>query len=868
MVEMILKRFLLLLLLINLLASAGLASAHASLVRAEPAPNARLASSPSAFHLWFSEPVEPAFSHVELRDSSGALIRLPAQPTVVEDGKELAITPGDLPDGVYTVAWRVVSATDGHPTQGSYAVIIGAATTFTGASESSTGATTGIDQTIPWDGAAVRWLNILSLALLVGLPVFVVFIARPPLDPLLMRRLWAVNWIGWMFVGVTTLLLMALETSILSGSLTPETFAAAAFGSRFGTLWLARVALWVLYGLILMYIRRPYRFLIAAAGALLVTQSLYSHASGLESPAFYLAADWLHLAAESAWIGGLVGLLVVIGLLRQQPGALGRWVARFSNLGRGAVLLLIVTGTLAAFQQIGSLDALFATTYGQALIVKLLLFLPLIAIAAVNLLVTSRRLRLGEVVWTGRLRLLTGGEIALAVGIMGAVGVMTAIPPAKIAYVPPAPPVSPPDVSFFEMKIQDGVMVHLSITPGTIGENTFEVDLYNEQTLDPIDDASLIRLRFDSRSQNIGESELRPVHESDGRYTITGSNLSLPGDWRIRISIQRPGKFDTVVDFTPHILSQEEIAAESAETLTPNSTLPSAATESAADVTPTASRFSDDTPVAVVPMRDETALPWLITQGGTLLQPDGSGAWQPAGLDARVNNAYWGLGNALWAASDSGLYRQRDGGAWEQLGTFSVSHLDSMHGYVFALGDGGILRVGEGGLEQDIRSLTVPQAGAPAENLAMLGDHSHILLNGKQIYLTDDLGLSWTPVEAPADVVQIAADADGNLMAITPNQLAIWNYTTSTWRQRAPLIFGAKVRKLLVYNGSPYVISDGQLYVLSGIVWRIVPLTTNAATYVTDIDFQYPNIIWAMDAGTRTLLHSTDGVTWEETPVR
>jgi mono/diheme cytochrome c family protein len=43
------------------------------------------------------------------------------------------------------------------------------------------------------------------------------------------------------------------------------------------------------------------------------------------------------------------------------------------------------------------------------------------------------------------------------------------------------------------------------------------------------------------------------VHLGEGNYVASGTNLSLPGEWRIRVMMQRPGEYDTVVDFTPDI---------------------------------------------------------------------------------------------------------------------------------------------------------------------------------------------------------------------------------------------------------------------------------------------------------------------------
>lgn len=107
-----------------------------------------------------------------------------------------------------------------------------------------------------------------------------------------------------------------------------------------------------------------------------------------------------------------------------------------------------------------------------------------------------------------------------------------------------------------EMQTVDELHVMLTIMPGSVGENDFVVDL-STPTGEPVIDVSLIRLRFDH--QDLGQSELRiepaanPEQQEGGLYHITGANLSVPGEWRIRVTIARPDQYDTVVDFNPTI---------------------------------------------------------------------------------------------------------------------------------------------------------------------------------------------------------------------------------------------------------------------------------------------------------------------------
>jgi hypothetical protein len=65
---------------------------------------------------------------------------------------------------------------------------------------------------------------------------------------------------------------------------------------------------------------------------------------------------------------------------------------RFSALGLVCVTVLIATGAYNAWTLVGALPPLFGTSYGQLLLIKLALLLPLIAVAAVNLLKLKPRI--------------------------------------------------------------------------------------------------------------------------------------------------------------------------------------------------------------------------------------------------------------------------------------------------------------------------------------------------------------------------------------------------------------------------------------------------------------------------------------------
>ena len=92
------------------------AGAHAFLDLADPRVGSTVSSPPAALALTFTEPIEAAFSRVEVTDAAGKRIEIgPLQhPTPAT----ITVSLPGLAPGSYMVSWSVVSvdthATDGH----------------------------------------------------------------------------------------------------------------------------------------------------------------------------------------------------------------------------------------------------------------------------------------------------------------------------------------------------------------------------------------------------------------------------------------------------------------------------------------------------------------------------------------------------------------------------------------------------------------------------------------------------------------------------------------------------------------------------------------------------------------------------------
>lgn len=895
-----------------LLVSAPAVLGHANLVKSSPAANSVLPTAPDEIRLWFSEPLEPDFSRLTLRQRDGGTVDIPPARLAEDDAHQLFVPLAEpLPDDVYTVVWRVVSTADGHTTSGSFSFTVGPATGLAPA------ASTVPPEELPLANAGLRAFNLLALGLLVGGLGFYGLVWRPaarqtalPEATTLHRLIWAGWWLSGLAGGLLLLLQVSLaaDTSLLAALNTPQ-LDNVIFDTRFGLLWQGRMVLWGLVGAALLWLDGQPRLLWGAwLGSLgiLALHSLNSHANSAPDRWAALALHGVHLAAGLLWLGGLVVFLVMaVSLLRRRPpspdqpvtGPLTLLTGHFSNTARLWVGVLGISGLYAAWLQVGSWAALTGTRYGQGLLVKLVLMLPLLGVAAVNLLKTHRALRQGDRRWARRLAGLIGVELALVTGIILAVGVMTATSPARArqaqveAYQVAQPDPQPVTLS----QAADDLAAELVISPGWAGQNTFTLHLHDEDG-QPVSNATLIRLRFTNAEAQVEESELNPEPDGPGVYRATGVNLSLPGTWHIRANIQRPERFDTLLDFEPEVPT-----APTPRPVEPDTTLPLDARRLAlwlvgaglvvlggwtlgrgmparrgvilpAGVASlgvalvvygwlgpvTASPPAPDGPQIdqVLALRDRQ-LPYLVTAEGVLLRPASGGQWQPQNLEGRAQDAYVDTDFRLWAATDQGLF-VHDGDAWTQVQSEPASALVDTHGYLYSLGTQVLWRGPD-----TWRELSPPAEDA-LNNFVMMPNHSHLLHSGSQLLHTFDLGLSWSAFETPPDVRHIFSDAGDQVWAMTGT--GFFRHQDGAWQQQLPLPADQLPTAALSFDGRLYAVADGRLYGQDGAAWSLVELPGNTAA-VTALDARFDGPLWVATADNK-LWSSPDGEQWRAQAVR
>jgi len=163
----------------------------------------------------------------------------------------------------------------------------------------------------------------------------------------------------------------------------------------FGQVWAARVAVMLAVMAVSWpsdeAIFRPRLSILLAilAAILLVSLAGVGHTQAEEGARaiVHVTSDAVHLLAAGAWLSGLLPLGLVVASCQTQQLSNADAVlvlSRFSGMAYLAVAALVASGVINGFFLVGSLSALFGTSYGELLLSKLGLFGLMLCLAASN----------------------------------------------------------------------------------------------------------------------------------------------------------------------------------------------------------------------------------------------------------------------------------------------------------------------------------------------------------------------------------------------------------------------------------------------------------------------------------------------------
>ena len=594
-----------------LAASVTPALAHALLLRSIPDANAALDRAPAQVELFFSEALDPSFSKITVLGSTGTAVDVGDSRVDPADATHMTVSLPSLPDGVYTVSWKALSSTDGHVTTGTFPFAVGNvdAATLAAAAQASRQVKVSFGQ------VAATWLSYLAAAMLAGGTLFVLVVWEPAQQALAAESgvLAAGNGTSattppWERLAEVALALFALASIVAllveAGQVAGAEVAApwnsavggVIFQTRYGAFWLARLALILALGVLLLpeatkkvgrrpaaagetgdrpaaagetgdrpvstnktgeradatTIRRKRWIAFGVGVLLLLVISLASHAAAEPDPVLPTLADWLHLSAAAAWIGGLTFFTTGLWFIRRDRDSEGRPLAsrltvrllpRFSLVALVSVDILAITGLYMAVLRLGSWDLLFSTLYGKTLIVKVLLAAPMVGMGAVNLLWTTPAMKraagaLSDAPVVTFFRRFVTTEVTLGITVLLTVGLLTNLPPARTTATAS---------SVSQKATVDDLNMVVTIEPGRVGLNTFTLQVTSNGQ--PVVGAKQVALRFTPKIANLAPSQAVLTDMGNGTYSARGAYFSLPDDWQVQAVVRRDGKFDAFANF-------------------------------------------------------------------------------------------------------------------------------------------------------------------------------------------------------------------------------------------------------------------------------------------------------------------------------
>jgi copper transport protein len=421
-----------------------------------------------------------------------------------DDPLALEIPVRKLGKGVYTVTWKVVSAIDGHATDGTFAFGVQASPGEAAATESTTTQSSSRFELV------ARWVFLLGIVALLGGAVAGAarFGGSTGSDLALAGGGWAAS--------VTGLLLLAEAQRSTAGT---------SFGGLLDTsighalIW--RSAGLLVAGLALLVARRaPGRRRPALALAALATLgTIVAHVDGGHAAAgdwsslVSVSAQAAHFAAAGIWFGGLAALL--LGIRGAPPAVRSAALRRFGVVALGALFVVFATGTLRAVDELNAWGDLPGTGYGRAILAKVLLIGLIAALAA-----------------RGRHR----AELVLAVLALALAALLGTLAP------PVAGGAAAPGLSASGADFGTTTRVELTAASDEPGPNLFTARVEDYDSGDPLAGAAKVSLRFTPLDDpGVEPSSLSLEPGPDDAFVGSGPNLAFDGRWAVDVVVERGG---------------------------------------------------------------------------------------------------------------------------------------------------------------------------------------------------------------------------------------------------------------------------------------------------------------------------------------
>lgn len=604
------------------------ASAHAILLRSDPAKDAVLNTPPQQVRMWFTEDLNPAFTTAVVINANNKQVDKHDAHVSPSDTKEMdvSLTP-NLPPAVYIVVYRTDSADDGHILRGSFIFTVaqagGTIPTLNGISipgqnvlggGNLTGQYTGqLDVPTAFNLVMVTLVELAAIFWVAG-QLWLMFVLQlaPAGDAGLQalhqqvqqrfERRWSIPALLVLLVanvGVLVGQALSITGGQWGGAFSPQLLGELASSGRFGIFWTMRevvVAVALVVALYMLFFKQRPRLVntflpslnLLLGLMLFVAITMSGHASAVSSNlvVYAVVLDWLHLLAAALWVGGMMYIATTyLPVLKRRPIAerahsLITLLPYYSPLAIAGVIIMAISGPFSATVHLNSVQQLFDSAYGRALIVKILLVGALLTTSAIHVLLLRPRLakeykkhayalegvafnqaqqvKMRErrlTAQTLRLSTILRWEPLMGVAVIVCVGLMNVFAGtlSPIAVAQQQQPATSTTQAFnTSLQTKDNKFtVKLNVNPNRFGTNVFTVTVIDNSTAKPTTNVG-VSLYTTMLDMDMGTDSVNLRPDGKGHFSAPG-DLAMSGNWQLRIQIRTPD--DTLHEATVRLFT-------------------------------------------------------------------------------------------------------------------------------------------------------------------------------------------------------------------------------------------------------------------------------------------------------------------------
>jgi copper transport protein len=493
--------------LFSLLAHPGLIFAHSALLEAFPSINSHMDYAPTEIRLKFNERLEKELYYIHVFDEQGKLVTN-AETQISQDQSEIHLNLPPLGEGNYTVSYQVISA-DGHPISQAFLISVG---------NVAEKYDTDRDSYIADHGDAFLWF--------IRMLYYFIFLAYCGM--ILWKYLYPLNkkegmdlYNLWFKYTRRSYLIILLLLGIIQFYNVWEKFGIKAVPAAFlftfsGQAWCSSVVL-ITLSTFLLGKSKWFDYLLVFL--LLGAEGINGHAVAFQPVWLSVSLDAIHLAAAAIWVGGLFFFLIVWKEIRDWTD----YVLLFSKLAFWSMVTLVLTGGIISLLFLPTPSFLLNTQWGILVLVKSLLVMGVIAVAAM----ARKRRSLKE---EEKFQFWLKWDCAfLSLIVIVAAGLTNSSP-------------IPANDPFVWSERQNSLNLNMEITPNNPGvNNTFNISVEMLQGKE----VKNIELRL----KHLGEQNIAPIsiplkklpnnvpEINRYSYSSVGPFLSLPGTWTVEVSV-------------------------------------------------------------------------------------------------------------------------------------------------------------------------------------------------------------------------------------------------------------------------------------------------------------------------------------------